>query len=114
MSKKYKIAVSDTCIVPVEGALKDENGKPRKFKFSLTCTRTDADEFKEKLKGDFDISDFLQSVTQGWKGQDLVLEDDDTPAQFCGDSFAALLNITGMAMVCFSAYGKETGATTKN
>jgi predicted SpoU family rRNA methylase len=114
MSKKYKLVVSDTVVVPVSGNLKDANGRAVSFKFSLTCRRIGADELKEKLESQTTIKDILREVTTGWTGQRLVLEEDDTPAEFCDDAFDSLINIAGLAMVCFNCFVKENGAAEKN
>lgn len=115
MSKKYKIVVSDIVVVQVKGALSDENGKPVPFKFNLNCKRVGAEELSGMLTvGDGLLKDFMQEMTTGWSGQRLVLEDDNTPAEFSADAFAALLDIGGMAMLCFNAYLKEQGAKEKN
>jgi len=114
MNKKYKIAVSDTVVVPVTVKIADANQKQEVHRFSLVCRRVDAEHFKEKLSGDFNARDFMLDVTTGWWGQRLVLEDDDTPAEFCPGAMEALLNISGMAIQCFNAYGKESSAKEKN
>ena len=114
MSTKYKVVVSDTVIVPIKGSLSDDAGKPVPFRFTLTCKRMTADEFKDRMSGEFNIKELMAEVATGWAGQRLVLEQDGTPAEFCADAFDAMLNISGMALVCFNAYGKESGAQTKN
>lgn len=115
MSKKYKIVVSDTVAVQVKGALSDADGKPASFKFTLVCKRLNAEEFKSRMEGgESTTKDVMQEVTTGWNGQRLVLEEDGTPAEFCADALEALLDINGMANVCFVAYGKESGAHAKN
>ncbi|MFZ3289259.1 MAG: hypothetical protein WA191_20765 [Telluria sp.] len=114
MSKKYKIVVSDTVAVQVKGALSDADGKPVSFKFTLACKRLGAEEYKARMEGESTTKDVMQEVTTGWSGQRLVLEEDGTPAEFCADALDALLDINGMANVCFVAYGKESGAHAKN
>ena len=115
MNTKYKTIVSNTAVIPVKGSLADADGKPIPFKFSLVCKRMGAEEIKEKLAGGETLmQDVLQNVTTGWKNQTLVLEQDGAPADFNADSFAALLDISGMAVVCFNAYMKGQAATEKN
>jgi hypothetical protein len=114
MAKKYKIVVSNSVRVPVEGSIADAEGKPQKFKFALICDRIDQQSMREQFQGqDLVFSDFLKKVTKGWEGQRLVLNDDDTPAAFDVDALDALLNITGMGLVCYNAYTAENAAKGK-
>lgn len=113
MSKKYKLAISNIVVVPVEVKIGDETGKPKTHKFSITCNRLGADDLTAAFNG-ISPQDFLMNEVTGWSGQKLVLEDDGTPAEFCADSLAALLDIQGMVMVVFGAYLKEAAATAKN
>lgn len=113
-SKKYKVVVSDTVIVPIVGSTKDANGRTVSFKFSLVCKRKGADELKEAMASETTTTEILRQVTTGWRDQRLVLEDDDSPADFNEDSFDALLDIAGMANLCFIRYCKENGAAEKN
>jgi hypothetical protein len=114
MSTKYKVVVSDTVLVPVSGNTKDGAGRTVPFKFSLTCKRKGADDLKEALENGALTKEVLREVTTDWTGQRLVLEQDDTPALFSADAFEALLDIAGMATVCFNKYYKENGAAEKN
>lgn len=115
-NKKFVVVVSDMVQVPVEGKIAEENGGTKPFKFTLTCRRMSASQFKEKLETpDFRAQDVMADVTTGWSGQRLVMEEDGvTPADFCQDALAALLDISGMAMACFTAFGKASGAQAKN
>lgn len=114
MAKKYKIAVSDTVPVLVKATIADKDGKLVNHKFTLTCERRDAAQMKEVVAGSFNAIDFMKEVTTGWADQRLVLEDDGNPAAFEPDALDALLNIGGLAMVCFIAYGKDSAAQAKN
>jgi hypothetical protein len=116
MSKKFVVVVSNMVQVVVEGKLADENGGSKPFKFTLTCKRMSANQFKEKIDSpDFRAQDVMAEVTTGWSGQRLVMEEDGvTPAEFCPEALDALLDISGMAMTCFQAFGKASGAQAKN
>jgi hypothetical protein len=114
MAKKYKLAVSDTVQVTVKVTLADSKGKLVNHKFMLTCERRGAEEMKELMSGSFNAKEFMKEVTTGWEGQNLVLEDDGIAAAFEKDAMDALLDISGMAMVCFVAYGKDAAAQAKN
>lgn len=115
MSKKFKIVVGNTVAVPVAGSHTNESGKAIPFKFTLICDRLNAADLKAALgSGDTQVDEFVTSVATGWRDQRLVLEEDDTPADFCADALEALLNISGLGMLCFTAYMKEAGAKAKN
>jgi hypothetical protein len=115
MSTKYKTIVSNIALIPVKGSLSDADGKPVPFKFNLLCKRIGATELKDKLAGGETLmQEVLQDVTTGWEKQTLVLEQDGTPAEFNAESYAAMLEIGGMAQVCFNAYMKGQSATEKN
>ncbi len=114
-AKKFKIVVSDKVEVSVKGSFMDEDGKPAAFKFSLVCKRLGAEKMKAAMSGgDLYAQEFLADVTTGWKGQRLVLNEDDSPAEFGPESLEALLDISGMAGLCFNAYMKESAAKEKN
>lgn len=112
--KKYKVIVSDAVIVPVSGSIKNGERRPVRFKFELDCKRMTAEELKEALEVGTTVKDVMRTVTTGWRDQRLVLEEDDTPAEFCADSYDALLDIAGLALLCFNSYVKENGAAEKN
>ena len=115
MTKKYKIVVANTVAVLVKGSFTNDAGKDVPFKFTLVCKRLEADELKEALAGgETQVTEFITNVATDWRDQRLVLEDDDKPAEFCPDALEALLNITGMGMLCFTSYMKEAGAKAKN
>lgn len=115
MSTKYKTIVSNTALIPVKGSLADEDGKQVPFKFSLICKRMSAKEIKDRMAGGETLmQEVLQEVTKGWEKQTLVLDQDDKPAEFNAESYDAMLEIGGMAAVCFNAYMKGQAATEKN
>lgn len=114
MQKKYKVAVSDTVVVTVKASIADNGGKPVPHKFTLTCQRRGAAEMLAEMEGGFNAKAFMKEVTTGWEGQRLVLNEDGSPAEFESDALDALLDISGMAMVCFAAYGNAASAQGKN
>lgn len=115
MTKKYKIVVGNTVAVLVAGSHTNESGKAIAFKFTLICNRLDAADLKTALgSGETQVDEFITGVATGWRDQRLVLEEDDTPAEFCAEALEALLNISGLGMLCFTAYMKEAGAKAKN
>jgi hypothetical protein len=111
---KYKVVVSDTVIVQVAGNTGDANGRQVPFKFSLVCKRKTQDDITAALNGVTLTKELLREVTTDWRGQTLVLEQDDTPAAFSPDAFDALLDIAGMPSVCLNKYLTANGAVEKN
>lgn len=116
MSKKYKVVVSDTVLVPVEGTLTDAEGNPQAFKFSLICGRLPSDEKRKAFESLAinDIPKFFAPLTKGWREQTLVQEEDGSPAQFCAEALEALFNIDGIGQLVFNAYTAESAAKAKN
>lgn len=116
MKKRFVPVISATVAVQVKGAIKDSNGSPVPFKFTLTCDRLPASDLKNRINsGDFDMKEILKEVTTGWQGQRLITDQEtNQPADFCPEAFEALLDIGGMSLVCFNAYAKESSANEKN
>lgn len=114
MSKKFKIAVANSVLVPVEGTFRDAEGNKQPFKFSLVCERQGAEEQAKALDGGVMMKDFMTPRTTGWRDQTLVLEEDGTPAEFCPEALAALFDIGGVAALAFHAYLAESNAAAKN
>lgn len=116
MNKRFIPVISDTVLVPVKGSTKDAKGQPVPFKFSLVCNRISASTLRSRVSGDFDMKEILREVTTDWQGQRLITDQENggQPAEFCAEAFDALLDIAGMALVCFGAYTKETSANEKN
>jgi len=112
----YKLAIDDKVEVPVKFTLKA--GKVNKtFAFTLHCNRLMQEDITARLEAcEFKYKPFMASpeVTTGWEGQRLVLNADDTPAEFSEEALDALLSAPGVAQLCFAAYQKECGAKEKN
>lgn len=116
MNKRFIPVISPTVLVTVKGSTKDGNGQSVPFKFTLTCSRIPASELKNRFtSGEFDMKEILKEVTTGWNGQRLITDQETgQPAEFCPDAFDALLDIGGMALLCFNAFTKESSANEKN
>ena len=113
--KTYTIAISDALVdVAVKFILKD---KPvdKRFSFVLNARRMDQDAITERIDDKSStVRDFMKEVVCGWSGQRLVMEPDGEPAEFSPESLNAMLNVPGVAGVCFAAYFEEGGAKEKN
>lgn len=112
--QKYKVVIGNKVIVPVVGHYTNGNGRKVQFNYELVCDRMDAEQLREAMSSNALVAVILKEVTTDWRNQRLVLNDDDSAAEFNPDSFDALLNIAGMAMLAFNAYVKHNGATEKN
>lgn len=108
----YTLSIEDTVEVPVNFTLKV--GKVNKaYAFTLTGTRRGQDDVEGWVSdNDKKIKEVLTDVITGWSGQRLVM-DGDQPADFNTDSFAAMLNVQGVAGNMYIAYLKECGAKEK-
>jgi len=108
----FKLIVSNTVLVPVKGVINDAAGKSSPFSFSLTCQRLNADELKEALSSsDTLVGDVVARVAQDWSG---VLDEEGQPVAYSDLALKQLLNIPGVAALCFGAYIQAVGAKEKN
>jgi hypothetical protein len=110
---KYTLSIQDTVEVPVKFTLKE--GKVNKtFAFSLIAMRQPQNVIEQWVKDDQRaVKDILAEIVTGWSGQTLVMED-DKPAEFSEEAFAAMLDAPGVAGRCYLAYLTECGAKAKN
>ena len=112
---KYKVAIGNDVTVQVAGQITETGSQTTKFKFSLTCKRLSQDVLQARLADKEEgIKDFMVSLTHGWADQRLVLNEDDSPADFNADSFDALMSIGGMPNFAFQAYLKAVAVKEKN
>jgi hypothetical protein len=111
----FKLAIKDTVQVKVKFTIKDK-GVDRLFAFTLDCTRLAQDVVSERLSDkDKTVMDFMRDLITGWDtSQRLVLLPDDTPAPWSPEAVDAMLDVSGVGHVIFTAYLKDVGATTKN
>lgn len=109
----FKLVQRNTCIVPVQGVISDDNGKPERFEFSLLCRRLSSTEIKaatENLK-DRSLSDFLCDVVEGWRN---VFDAEGQPVPFHAEAFEHLMDVPGVAVLAVESYFREVGAKAKN
>lgn len=108
------LAIENTTEVSVKFTLKE--GKVNKlFAFTFTATRLDQDEIQERLEDkERKVKAFMAEIITDWQGQRLVLDDAGQPADFSPEALEMLLNVMGVAVICFNAYFKDCGAREKN
>lgn len=110
----FKLAVEDVVTPKVKFTLANK-GVEKLFAFSFTATRLPQDDINTRLENkDRKVSDVMRELITGWKDQRLVLNPDDTPADFSAEALDAMLNVAGVGVVLFNAYFKECGAKEKN
>lgn len=108
------LAIQNTVEVNVKFTLK-EGRVSKPFAFTFMANRLEQDDITERLESkDKRIKDFMADVMTDWQGQRLVLEDNGEPSPFGQEALGMLLNVAGVASVCFNAYLKECGAKEKN
>jgi hypothetical protein len=114
-----KLAVANKVSVPVKFSMTDD-GKVKHYAFTLTCARVSTDEFQSSIKNDDGvvtgekIREKMTDITTGWKDQAFVLNDDDTPADFCPEALEMLFSTQGVLDAVFPAYLAAASAKTKN
>ena len=98
-----KLAVSNKVFFLVKFEQADE-GKIKKFAFTLICDRVNADEMQAGMKNDEGIvtsekiREKMTAITTGWKDQNYVM-DDDAPAVFGSNSRRAQVEAMKVAGV---------------
>lgn len=100
----YKLTVADVIELPVKFSLNDA-GKTQSHSFHLSAKRMS----QESLRAVMDdegrkTRDLLQEQITGWRGQRLVVDDSEQPADFNADAFDCLLSLVGMEQIVLVAY----------
>ncbi|KQT10964.1 hypothetical protein [Ramlibacter sp. Leaf400] len=111
---KFKLAIADTIGVLVKGAYMDENAAEKEFSFTLFCVRLANEELRQLSEKYPTAFEFLRAHARGWKDQTLVVDEANQPAPFSPDALEVLLNMGGMASLCYSAYRAQVTVTAKN
>jgi hypothetical protein len=111
----FKLAVENKVCVTVKGKIAGaDKGAGKPFNFTLTCDRMTQAAITEAMKSGDTIEDFVVARTSGWDGQRLVLNEDDSPAEFSEAALRHLLTLPGMAVWCYQAYLRDVGVQEKN
>ena len=110
----YKLKIGNDIEIPIHLKLRN-GGRLDEFKFHVTGKRLSADEAREKLTGEgasaeLTINDFLLDHLTAWRGQTLVLNEDDQPADFSADALRAMLGVAGVAGHIYLIYLNELAA----
>jgi hypothetical protein len=112
----FKLAIGNIIEFPVHLKLRDGD-RLKDYKFSLQATRIDAAQARDLFQnsGNYSnttIDEFLLQNITGWRGQTLVVnEDDGSSAQFGPEALAALLSAAGAANTIYLAYLKAVMAS---
>lgn len=112
---KFRLKIADQIEFPV--TLKVRNGAAvEEHKFHVSAERIDSHQAAALFRpgseqGEQPLSEFLQSRLKGWRGQRLVVDESDQPAEFSADSLDQMLRIPGCAAVIYSDYLREIAAS---
>lgn len=111
----FKLVIDNKITTRVKGYYKDSSGISKPFNFELMQDRIDQDELKNIANDKQEnASDVVRRVTHGWKGQRLVLDENDQPAAFSPEALDVLLSVAGMGTYCFQAYVSQVLVVEKN
>lgn len=110
----FKLAVAPLVDVPVKVFVQD-GVQRRAVSFTLVGKRLAESAITDEIRRDERTAgEFLSGVIVDWRGQTLVLdEQDNSPAAFSAGAFACLLSLQGMAASCFDAYVRANGVEGK-
>lgn len=112
---KYKLVIAPTILTKVKGSYTDDTGALKHFDFLLEQDRIEQDELQQILTDKSEnAADFIKRITRGWRGQRLVLNDDNSAADFCDEAMGCLLSISGMGAMCFQCYLDQVLVKQKN
>lgn len=104
----FKLVISDTVTVSVQGKLPDAGGKLQAFSFALVARRMPQSALSATLKlQDVSFGEWLAERITGWSG---VLDEDGNEVAFTPTHLTALLDIVGMANLITTAYLEACGA----
>ena len=111
----FKLVIEDSIDVPVNVDI-NSGAKRRNFFFHLKARRMDVQTWQGYFgesaeRPNMKIREFLQDNITGWRGQQLVVDDSDKPADFSAESFDCMLSVVGVEMLIFVAYQKAIFAS---
>lgn len=109
----YKCAIGNRVNVPVKIDINNA-GKNIHHSFNLNCERLTQEEISTHIDEGSRTQEVIKRIAKGWEGQRLVLNEDDSPADFNEEALAVMLNVAGLHNVIWLSYMKEVGAKTKN
>jgi hypothetical protein len=110
-----KLAIEDKVAVHVQGVLAGAiKGDRKKVDFHIYMKRLTQEEINASMKEEEPLNDFIKRLADGWDGQRLVLNDDDTPADFSPQALDKLFQTAGMLMWIYRAYLRDVGIQEKN
>jgi hypothetical protein len=100
----YKLTISDVVELPVKFTVNDA-GKTVSHSFILSAKRMDQKLLRDTLNDSDKLTrEVLQERVVGWRGQRLVVDENDAPADFSAEAFDCLLSLAGMEAVVLNAY----------
>lgn len=107
----FKLVVSDTIVVPVEGTLTNPStGVSEPFKFELLCTPATTTEARADDKSSLNLVDKMLAVTSNWR---YVQDAGGAAVNFSEETFRQLLERPGMPLLCFTSRLSASGVEGK-
>lgn len=111
----YRLALEDKVLVTIKGEFAGSSkGKKTSVDFDLTMDRLSQDEINTAMENGGSVNDFLVRITSAWDRQRLVLNEDNSPADFDEDAFRVMLRAAGLGPFIYRRYLVEVGAQEKN
>lgn len=109
----FKLTISDQIQFPVQLEVNDQ-GTKRLFSFDLVARRLSQQEMADLVQDQEQmIRDFLVGNVTGWKRQQLVLDENDKPAEFSAEAFEVLLSLQGAGLTILGKYIEANSARAK-
>jgi hypothetical protein len=110
-----KLAIENKVAVHIQGVVPGAaKGDRKKVDFHIYMTRLNQEEINASMKEEEPLTAFIKRLADGWDGQRLVLNEDDTPAAFSAEALEQLFLVPGMPMWIYRAYLRDVGIQEKN
>lgn len=105
----YKLNIGDVVNFDVDFSLGGVN-----HRVSFTANRMTVPELESKMSGEQqEVREYLLEKCTGWN-QEIVLDENDAPAQYSKESFLCLLGILGMPRMVLQKLTEASAAREKN
>ena len=105
----FKLVVTDTVTVPVEGSIANAEGVFLPFSFDLICDRLPTDQLDAAV-AEKTLPDMMKRVTKGWNR---VVGEDNAPVSFSPEGLAQAFSVIGVEGIALASYLKMCGAKGK-
>jgi len=113
--QKFHLAIEDVIEFPVSADI--QSGRVKKnFFFHVEAKRLNTSELRRTLGPQAEnpkltVDDFLRTNIIGWRGQQLVLDENDKPIEFSPAALDAMLSVSGMSAILMGCYDRTMAAS---